>query len=92
MPGLDQLVVDEANQSTISKSGDVILSSASPDCALGGLILKLVTVSFIARLTWLQHANPELGYHTTLDVVLELNASVPVVRVSIALSLLFCQH
>ncbi|GLC50624.1 hypothetical protein PLESTB_000400600 [Pleodorina starrii] len=43
--GLDQLLIDEANQPVITNSGDVILSSASPDDALGALILKLVADS-----------------------------------------------
>ncbi|GFR50598.1 hypothetical protein Agub_g12873 [Astrephomene gubernaculifera] len=46
--GLDQLILDEANQPTISNSGDVILSARCPDDALGALLLKLVTDSCAA--------------------------------------------
>ncbi|EFJ49322.1 hypothetical protein VOLCADRAFT_90135, partial [Volvox carteri f. nagariensis] len=42
---LDQLLIDEANQISITNSGDAILSTSSSGDALGALILKLVADS-----------------------------------------------
>ncbi|KAG2494289.1 hypothetical protein HYH03_007642 [Edaphochlamys debaryana] len=43
--GLDQLISDEANQSSITSSGEVILGAYTPQHPLGALILQLVRSS-----------------------------------------------